>query len=357
MFIPPKRQAPLLKKLSFWKAVRGFSLTEIMLSSLILGVVILIAWSGLMAALNMSHQAQALTARKVEINRAIDLLANEIRQAQSINQSGTMIPDGSSISLEQVASNGGVDLSNLGSYGEIALYLELPFTTDAPEVCPTGTDNAGNPPIGPQNYDPVVYDIRDAADGWLPPKVVTRYGRLPDSQGMLDPCTNPLANDIVADSLTDQASATCTQGFQAGLGGFQTCTHGETVDLLFKSAIEGAHSIESETAVSKRSLGFQPTGSKTWLEGHPSCPDENYQVSLNDLVPVDLTFSNQRDQAVKLYWIDYAGVRQFYNELQPNESILMNTFITHPWVITDAGTEECINLVMPDLQTSSFNII
>ena len=328
-----------------------------MLSSLIFGVVILIGWSGLMAALNMSNQAQAKTARNVEMNRAIDLLSNEVRQAQAINRTGSTIPDGTSVTLADVATNGGVNLSHLGPYGEIALYLELPFTTEAPAICPAGTENAGNTPIGPSTYDPVVYDIRNSPYGWLPPKVVTRYGRLPNSQGVLDPCTNPIANDIVADSLADQDNITCSNGFLAGQGGFHTCTPGETVEVLFKSAIDGVQSVKSDTTIAKRSLNFAPTGSTTSIEGHKYCPDEPSLYSLNDLVPLNITFSNQRGQAINLFWIDYQGVRQFYNELQPGESVVQPTFITHPWVITDKDTGECVQLVMPDLNTPTINIL
>ena len=76
------------------KAAQGFSLTEIMLASLLMSVVMLIAWTGLMSALNMSAAAQAKTNLKLELTHTLDLMTNEIRQAQTINRTANTIING-----------------------------------------------------------------------------------------------------------------------------------------------------------------------------------------------------------------------------------------------------------------------
>ena len=315
----------------------------------------LVAWTGVISALNLGNKAQAITARRLEMTRAIDLMANEIRQAQAINRSGTTVANGSTVSLADVVQQGGVTLNQLGPYGEISLYLEIPFTQNAPEICPSGTDYGNSSPAGPSGYDPVVYDVRDSPMGWLPPKVVTRYGRIPQSNGTLDPCSRPVANDIVADSLAaTNSNATCPNGVLAGQGGFQTCTQGETVELLFKSSIDGVKTVDSDTTITQRSQNFSPTSSSS-TSGR-TCQTESFQYSENDDTPVDLTFVNQRDSAVHLYWLNYIGNRESFGEIQPGQSLIINTFVTHPWVVADNTTAQCTDLVMPDLNETTINI-
>ena len=327
-----------------------------MISSLLLSVVMLIAWTGLVSALNMSNRSQAVTARQLEMTNTIDIMTKEIRRAQAINRSGSLIPDGTT-TLTDVVVQGGVNLNDLGPYGEIALYLEVPFTKDAPAICPVGTENANNAPIGPSHYDPVVYDVRNSPQGWFPPKVVTRYGRLPSRDGTIDPCSNPRANDIAIDSLADTNSNTsCASGLLAGQGGFHTCTQGDQVELLFKSAIDGVKTVESQTTVSKRIHDFSPTQAQK-MSGEKSCKTESLQSAQNEDTPVKITFNNQRDSVVRLYWIDHSGQRQLFNEIQPQQSLLVNTYLTHPWVVADNISDQCTDLVMPDVMTPSVNIV
>ena len=334
------------------KRVKGFTITEIMISSLLLSVVILIAWTGLLSALNMSNKAQAITARKVEMNRALDVLGNEIRQAHAINRSGDLTPDGSEITLKDVVNQGGVPDAKLGPYGEIALYMELPFTQTAPSICPAGTDNAGKPPQGPSDYDPVIYDVRDAPLGWIAPKAVSRYGRIPEANGTLSPCSNPVANDIMADSLASQnPEASCPNGYLAGQGGFQTCTHGEAVDLLFKSTIDDVKTTDANTTIAKRSLDFQ--AASTQEPAQCSMPPDLVASSSKSFL---LRFNNGRSQAVNLYHLDGEGERQFFQSIPPNQSLMVIAFINVPWVITDVTTQECLQMVVPDTKRKVIDI-
>ncbi|WP_377472253.1 VHL beta domain-containing protein [Micromonospora siamensis] len=48
-------------------------------------------------------------------------------------------------------------------------------------------------------------------------------------------------------------------------------------------------------------------------------------------------FVNARSQPVVVYWLDYDGRRQPYASLQPGESHRQQTYVGHPWVVTDAG--------------------
>ncbi len=238
----------------------GFTLVELLVTSILLSVVTLLAWTGLLAVMDMSNAAQAKTARQMELNQALDFMTNEIRMAEHINEVGGVKANGTTISLQNVIQSSGIKLANLGSYGTLALYLERPTRTDrlkADGTCPAGGPNAGQKPPPPEDYDPVVYDIRPSPSGWLPPGTLMRYGRVPDADGSVNPCRSPIASDAIADSLSlaRQVAPTCS-GDLFGAGGFQTCVQGNQVDLFFQSAIADVGTKDISTAVSSRMVNF-----------------------------------------------------------------------------------------------------
>ncbi len=58
--------------------------------------------------------------------------------------------------------------------------------------------------------------------------------------------------------------------------------------------------------------------------------------SLNSDTAGTIIFRNSTVQPVKLHWLDFKGVRVFYQTLLAGESYEQGTFLTHPWVVTDA---------------------
>lgn len=65
-------------------------------------------------------------------------------------------------------------------------------------------------------------------------------------------------------------------------------------------------------------------------------PQELRRVrSLNSDVPAIITFHNTSAQVVKLYWLNFKGERVFYQNLQVGKLYQQETFLTHPWVVTD----------------------
>jgi hypothetical protein len=59
--------------------------------------------------------------------------------------------------------------------------------------------------------------------------------------------------------------------------------------------------------------------------------------SLNSDTPALMTFVNQSGQSLEIYWIDFGGNRQLYKTLESGGSYTQRTYLTHPWLITDAG--------------------
>ncbi|MFC4148888.1 hypothetical protein ACFO0M_21755 [Micromonospora mangrovi] len=48
-----------------------------------------------------------------------------------------------------------------------------------------------------------------------------------------------------------------------------------------------------------------------------------------------IDFANARAEAVIVYWLDYDGHRQQYAVLQPGQSYRQQTYVGHPWVVTN----------------------
>jgi hypothetical protein len=228
---------------------------ELILASMITAIVLLIVWTGVITAMNLNQVAEAKSARTNEMIRAIDFINNEVRMARSVNRTTTTTADGGSITLESVITSSGLNLATLGNYGSIGLYLERPMGVESPSVCPAGGPNAGAPPPAPTDFDRVVYDIRPNPSGWLSPRVITRYGRLPNPDGTVDPCTNPVASEIMADAIaaTLPEPPDC-KGVLAGEGGFQTCVNGNQIQLFFQSNIEEVSNDSFTSTVTTRNL-------------------------------------------------------------------------------------------------------
>jgi prepilin-type N-terminal cleavage/methylation domain-containing protein len=219
------------------RSEQGLSLIELLVASVITSVVILIAGYGLIAALNGEKVAQAMSARRSELNRAFDFMTNEIRMAQSINRTVS----GTSTTVADAVTQSGLPLSALGSYGTLALYLEVP-TTNPTAACPA-------------EFDRIVYDIRPSADGWLPPRTIHRYGRTPRADGTINPCSTPVSSDVLVDAVADRQDTppVCnTPGVLTGTDGFMACVNGAQVDLFLQSAVAGKSARKIQSAASSR---------------------------------------------------------------------------------------------------------
>jgi hypothetical protein len=59
-----------------------------------------------------------------------------------------------------------------------------------------------------------------------------------------------------------------------------------------------------------------------------------------------LEFVNSRNAVVKIYWLDAAGQRKPYRTLNPGQAYTQGTFVSHPWVVTDAA-DACLTIFRP----------
>lgn len=356
------------------KTQQGFTLIELLVAGVLSVVVILVTWSGLVSAMSMSQAAEARSARQAELNRALDFMTNEIRMARSINatlapsansgapggaspspskaksdpnESASLTMTSTTASLSDVVTSAGVNLSSLGSYGTLGLYLERP-TRSVPAICPAGGPNAGAPPPTPADFDPIVYDIRPSTSGWLQPRMLTRYGRAPDADGTIDPCKSPVSSDPIIDALSTnrQNMPTCS-GMLSGDGGFYSCVEGRQANLFFQSDVSKIEVRQVNSTVSSRVHSIQPSSISS-----SGCGGEANLRSQSGTSPSTILFVNEKTVPVKVYWLNYSGAREYFFGLDPNQSLTQPTFITHPWVVTDSN-DVCLDVFVSNAQTSS----
>ena len=94
----------------------------------------------------------------------------------------------------------------------------------------------------------------------------------------------------------------------------------------------------------------QITGSAWVLEpGLKHAAEMTNIASVSELYSAPIVFQNNSAGLRKVYWLDYNGERQRYCELKPGENCELGTFLTHPWVVTDAQGK-ALSLYYPDGQ-------
>ena len=85
------------------------------------------------------------------------------------------------------------------------------------------------------------------------------------------------------------------------------------------------------------------------------CAQERGLRSLEGTTSTSITFVNDSRGMIRTYWIDYRGTRVFYAEVPPGGSYVQQTFLTHPWVVTNSQ-EDCLGVYMPAAYPMRFHI-
>ena len=103
---------------------------------------------------------------------------------------------------------------------------------------------------------------------------------------------------------------------------FATCTRAVSVDLT-------------------RHLTPVPTIQAT------ACSQEQGLRSQRDDSRALLLVRNQSARAITLYWRNYEGNRVEGPSVGPGEVAATSTFVTHPFVVTDATSKQCLGIYLP----------
>lgn len=155
----------------------GFTLIELLVAASITTIVVALAGSGVVAMLQSSNKAESENLRRVELNRALDFINEEVRMAKSIAIDA-------SANLTTVAKD-------FKSSGTPVLTLEIPGVSQR-----------------------VIYYLKDASSPWVGPKVIYRWGPTFDGDGKYTDPTTPstwkdsLLVDFIAD-IKPNSNTTC----------------------------------------------------------------------------------------------------------------------------------------------------
>lgn len=84
------------------------------------------------------------------------------------------------------------------------------------------------------------------------------------------------------------------------------------------------------------------------------CDAESVSNSISGKVSTKITFVNKSNDLIKTYWLDYQGNRTYYYQLKPGQGYTQQTYVTHPWVITD-DQDNCLGVYYPDGQARTVN--
>ena len=68
-----------------------------------------------------------------------------------------------------------------------------------------------------------------------------------------------------------------------------------------------------------------------------------------------MKFTNRSKNTKRIYWLNYSGVRELYAKLAPGRTYRVDTFVTHPWVIT-RSTGDCYAIYLPNRFPMSISI-
>jgi hypothetical protein len=94
-------------------------------------------------------------------------------------------------------------------------------------------------------------------------------------------------------------------------------------------------------------LSFALCSSVGWAKSDASCVALKKAKSKDSKTPIKMKFTNHTDGTVSLIWLGFAGDKKKYAEIEPRETWDQDTFLTHPWMITDAKGK-CLGIYLPD---------
>ncbi|AUT49462.1 hypothetical protein [Achromobacter sp. AONIH1] len=88
-----------------------------------------------------------------------------------------------------------------------------------------------------------------------------------------------------------------------------------------------------------------------------SCAGEGKTLRSRDAArPTQVEFINHGKEIKTIYWLNYEGRRVYYTRLQPGDSYIQKTYVSHPWVVTSDDLGTCETAVLP-VRTPSITIL
>lgn len=123
------------------------------------------------------------------------------------------------------------------------------------------------------------------------------------------------------------------------------------------SCSSGSNSAASSSPTSASSVATTST-TATPLVVDPvasRCGEEGKIVSPGSTDNANIKFVNQTGQALRVYWLDFAGGRKSFADLAAGESYTQASFVGHAWLVADRA-DRCVRLATVDAASSPVTV-
>ena len=77
-----------------------------------------------------------------------------------------------------------------------------------------------------------------------------------------------------------------------------------------------------------------------------NCDQEKNLRSQAATDSTEISFRNRSSQTRRIYWLNFDGARVLYASLTPGQTINFQTYMTHPWLVTN-DADECQAIYLP----------
>src|SRR5690606_3081178 len=78
------------------------------------------------------------------------------------------------------------------------------------------------------------------------------------------------------------------------------------------------------------------------------CAAEQNLRSANSNTATSIAFFNRGSAPVSLFWINFDGNREHYGDVPPGQSLRLDTYVTHPWVV-EHESGGCMGIHFPEM--------
>ena len=93
-------------------------------------------------------------------------------------------------------------------------------------------------------------------------------------------------------------------------------------------------------------MSATPNVSASKFVPDPPCRNRGNLSSQMSTEATKLTFLNRSGATRNIVWLDFHSKAKSYGHLKNGEQIELDTFLTHPWMVTDSAGA-CLQIVMP----------
>jgi hypothetical protein len=86
-----------------------------------------------------------------------------------------------------------------------------------------------------------------------------------------------------------------------------------------------------------------------------SCGQEAALRSQGTTAPTGMIFVNDSDEIRRVYWLNFDGRRVLYGAPRRGAPLSLQTYVAHPWVVTDGG-DACLGIYMPAASQQTIDV-